>query len=320
MKKITIIFVVFVMILPAALFAASEPIKDLSLGNKWYYNVIWSIKGTGGECFDIIETVVGDTLIDSMTFKKIESRMTRAYNPENGAFSPVNSVSYFYEKADSNSVETAYTWNKMFVKYPFYNFEWNTGDYNKFEASYSPIQIWVKDKGYTTFAGQQYQYIKILAYEYRLYPNDNTYTIIDKIGVLCLNSEHVNDNYYSKTLTGAVIDGVMYGDTTSTLAVKEEQPHIPACMVILGNYPNPFNMATSIEFTLPVKSGIVLTIYNSLGQEVKRFVEEYAEPGTKTLLWDGCDEYGNPMTSGIYIYNLQLDNGQIISNKMLLLK
>lgn len=93
------------------------------------------------------------------------------------------------------------------------------------------------------------------------------------------------------------------------------------------NYPNPFNPSTNIQFGIPQKSIATIVVYNTLGQEVKRLVEG-AEvfPGTFEVHWDGRDQQGNPVSSGLYFYRIvatPIDNGSNVFSdirKMLLLK
>lgn len=86
------------------------------------------------------------------------------------------------------------------------------------------------------------------------------------------------------------------------------------------NYPNPFNPTTNIEFTLPISKNISLKIYNALGQEVRTIInnQNYA-PGSHTVQWDGKDNNGNSVTSGVYVYTLYYGNFSK-SNKMTLLR
>ncbi len=75
------------------------------------------------------------------------------------------------------------------------------------------------------------------------------------------------------------------------------------------NYPNPFNPSTTIDFTLPISKPITLKIYNTLGQEVRTLISNrrYAA-GTYSVQWDGTDNNGVPVASGVYIYKLVFGN------------
>jgi len=71
------------------------------------------------------------------------------------------------------------------------------------------------------------------------------------------------------------------------------------------NYPNPFNPQTQIEFSLEEASQVSLVIYNLLGQKVITLVDEMVPKGKRKVHWNGDDESGNKVASGIYFYCLQ---------------
>jgi len=93
----------------------------------------------------------------------------------------------------------------------------------------------------------------------------------------------------------------------------------PISFSLNANYPNPFNPATTISYEIPQTANVKLTIYNSLGQLVNTLINTKQNAGTKTLTWDGRDQAGKMVSSGIYIYRLQAD-GFTQSRKMLLLR
>ncbi len=87
----------------------------------------------------------------------------------------------------------------------------------------------------------------------------------------------------------------------------------------LNNYPNPFNPETVITYNLPDNSRVELIIYNLKGQRVKKLVNEEQSAGIKTIIWDGRDERGNRVSSGIYFYRIKA--GELTEQKkMILLK
>lgn len=90
-------------------------------------------------------------------------------------------------------------------------------------------------------------------------------------------------------------------------------------LTLYQNYPNPFNPATTITFSLPTMSQASLTIYAPDGKLVKRLVSEVLTAGHQEYTWNGTDSRGNPASSGIYFYRLEV-GGRILSKKMLLLK
>jgi flagellar hook assembly protein FlgD len=100
----------------------------------------------------------------------------------------------------------------------------------------------------------------------------------------------------------------------------------PKTYHLYQNYPNPFNPTTKIPFTVRgswfvVHSPIPVTlkIYNILGEKVRTLVDEPKEAGRYEAVWDGRDEDGNPVASGIYFYQLRTGD-YCQTNKMILVK
>lgn len=88
-------------------------------------------------------------------------------------------------------------------------------------------------------------------------------------------------------------------------AVEEEQTTPPHNFELSQNYPNPFNSETQIKYALPQESNVRLVIYNILGQKVRVLVEDFQEHGYYTISWDGKNEQGEAVGSGIYFYRIQ---------------
>lgn len=86
-----------------------------------------------------------------------------------------------------------------------------------------------------------------------------------------------------------------------------------------GNYPNPFNARTTISYSLPAEAEVNLDIYNITGQKVRTLVNKRQTAGYKTVMWDGRDESGQPVSSGIYIYRIEAGEYRA-TKKMTLLK
>ncbi|MDW7679390.1 MAG: T9SS type A sorting domain-containing protein [bacterium] len=70
------------------------------------------------------------------------------------------------------------------------------------------------------------------------------------------------------------------------------------------NYPNPFNSDTEIRYQLPEATHVKLEIYNLLGQKIRTLIDDPKPAGSHTLRWDGRDQYGKPVSSGVYLYRL----------------
>jgi len=87
----------------------------------------------------------------------------------------------------------------------------------------------------------------------------------------------------------------------------------------LSVYPNPFNPSTTIQYSIPAMSTVDLKIYDILGREVWSYYEEEKPAGTYKISWNGKNNFGNSVSSGIYILNLSADTFTK-SHKLLLIK
>ena len=95
---------------------------------------------------------------------------------------------------------------------------------------------------------------------------------------------------------------------------------VPSEFALEQNYPNPFNPSTTIKFDLKGTSSVSLRVYNMLGQEVRTLLaSEQKGPGSYRIEWDGRDNNGANVSTGVYIYRIVTD-GFTASRKMLLLK
>jgi hypothetical protein len=105
----------------------------------------------------------------------------------------------------------------------------------------------------------------------------------------------------------------------SMLTAKIEQAALPTKMALGQNYPNPFNPETVIEFALPTTSDVTLQIYNVAGQLVRTLVNGTTLAGYRQARWDGRDDNGNAVSSGVYFYKISAKDFSE-TRKMLLVK
>ena len=94
---------------------------------------------------------------------------------------------------------------------------------------------------------------------------------------------------------------------------------IPANDRLMPNYPNPFNPVTNISFEISKAGNIQLDIYNSKGQKVRNLVNSDYQVGRHTVVWNGKDDTGKNVSSGIYYYQMTASEG-VSTRKMLLIK
>jgi M6 family metalloprotease-like protein len=98
-----------------------------------------------------------------------------------------------------------------------------------------------------------------------------------------------------------------------------EPGNAPIRFALEANYPNPFNSATTILFALPEPSAVQLSIYDVLGRDVRRLLDAPLARGTYTVTWDGADEAGARVPSGVYLYRLTTGSFSA-SRKMLMVR
>ncbi len=94
---------------------------------------------------------------------------------------------------------------------------------------------------------------------------------------------------------------------------------VPYTFRLDRNYPNPFNPKTTIGFELPAPSWVRLSILNILGQRVRSLVDRELPVGPHTVVWNGRDEHGDPVASGVYFYRLETAD-RSATRKLVLLK
>jgi hypothetical protein len=125
----------------------------------------------------------------------------------------------------------------------------------------------------------------------------------------------VEDNANNVTLSNLVINE---SPVTGSLVLKGSG-QLPDQYELSDNYPNPFNPATRISFSLPDKVEINLSVYNTLGQHVKTLASGVWNAGKHEVIWDGTNELGKKVASGIYLYRLETADF-LETKKMVLLK
>jgi uncharacterized protein (TIGR02145 family) len=100
---------------------------------------------------------------------------------------------------------------------------------------------------------------------------------------------------------------------------ENDNPVLPDGFQLTQNYPNPFNPTTAIEYNLPMQSRVVLEIFNILGQKIRTLVDDEKAAGSYRIEWNGSDDAGNAVPSGIYTYRLKAGD-MVWTRKMSLLK
>jgi len=109
------------------------------------------------------------------------------------------------------------------------------------------------------------------------------------------------------------------GGSSKEYQADKEMPILPDEYSIRQNYPNPFNPVTIIEYALPKASEVKIDIYNILGQHVKTVENSYMAAGIHSVIWDGKNNLGHQVSSGIYLYKITAGEYEE-SKKMIILK
>ncbi len=112
------------------------------------------------------------------------------------------------------------------------------------------------------------------------------------------------------------IEQITFGDV-SVEEMVEFVSQIP--IKFLKNYPNPFNPKTTILFEIAEKGKTEVDIFNIKGQKVKTLLNENIEAGNHSIFWNGKNDNGQQVASGMYFYKVSV-NGNQKTNKMLMLK
>ena len=102
-------------------------------------------------------------------------------------------------------------------------------------------------------------------------------------------------------------------------AVTEEPVVLPHEFSLEQSFPNPFNPITTIGFAVPARGDVELVIYNLAGQQARTLVSAVVEVGNHSVTWDGRDDLGRELASGVYMYRLQAGE-RVASRRFLLLK
>jgi hypothetical protein len=146
-----------------------------------------------------------------------------------------------------------------------------------------------------------------------------TYTMADGLAGNQVSTLHAGSRgkVYFGTSTGLSI----YTPQEQPAAVNNTEPSL-LDIRFHGNHPNPFNPSTTISFTLPVSGKVGLTVYDINGRKVRELLSDdraYRPNGTYRVVWDGTDNSGKPVSSGVYLCRL-IQGDRVAVGRMALVK
>jgi len=154
---------------------------------------------------------------------------------------------------------------------------------------------------------------------------ENAKIVIDPNAKIILPDETERIFYKKLILKGKDINNLYSFVKKGTTELSEGNNEIPTEYKLLGNYPNPFNPTTTIQYSIPTKAKVHVDIFNITGELVNKMDVEEQDPGYHNIVWNGRNVSGDIVSSGIYIYKLKFTSAKsgitkTISSKMILLK
>jgi len=112
---------------------------------------------------------------------------------------------------------------------------------------------------------------------------------------------------------------IKYVQTPVQVTDETRDDEQPSEFTLSQSYPNPFNQTTRIQFKLANSGHVALTLHDVLGRKVRTIVSEYLSAGNKSVFWDGKNDSGKGVASGVYFYRIQVGNFSD-TKKLVLLK
>jgi hypothetical protein len=121
---------------------------------------------------------------------------------------------------------------------------------------------------------------------------------------------------YEKVTEYVIVEPILPGHPFAKLGIQSV--NLPNRLMILKAYPNPFNADVTIELFSPISADISLKVYNILGQEITEVFSGRTNVGNASVVWDGRDQMGNPLASGVYFCIVRAADQTDVKKLMLL--
>ena len=156
----------------------------------------------------------------------------------------------------------------------------------------------------------------------------NQYVVVDHLGIVRYRTRpgaQLGTGFDEAAIRTAIAASL---DDLAAAEEEEEEEEItavlgaaaaPKAFALMGNFPNPFNAGTAIRFRLAEAGTVVLSVYDAQGRRVRRLWQGPLAAGTHHLSWDGRDEAGRAVATGVYVSHLATRD-QAQAHKMLLLR
>jgi Tol biopolymer transport system component len=202
-------------------------------------------------------------------------------------------------------------------------FDKNSDCYDPRDPSISPSGEWILFTGRFKEMGKMYQGLCVLNTK-----TGKTFKAFPKSEVQSMSAKWSPDGnrfvYMTQLTTSTIPSERLYiFDFQPTPFQKpttvENTAASPAAFALTGNFPNPFNPSTTIAFTVPSAGNVQLAVFDITGQKVRELVSGPVSAGSHSVVWDGRDAYGRPVSSGVYLSRLTMGN-RTTAGRMLLAK
>ncbi len=205
--------------------------------------------------------------------------------------------------ADNNWYWDIYAFKSDWIQY-----SWMKGlDHNGNQKSSGPFTL-------TSYPSDQR--IVFSSGPFRFAPSDTQNIWYAYTGGTGINHASARDTilFYSQRMRE-----IFSGDMNQYLESPGEDDEKPAQFCLYPNYPNPFNSSTTLRYELRRPSKVRLKIFNVLGQKVRTLLNEHQAAGLHAVRWDGKNDHGAGVGSGVYIVRIDTPQGSAV-NKMILIK
>ncbi|MDR3609574.1 MAG: T9SS type A sorting domain-containing protein, partial [Ignavibacteriaceae bacterium] len=267
----------------------------LDIGNKWVYHI------SSPTLYNLDKEVVKDTLLaNNKLFKQIRMIYSDSLS---------KNISFTYERIDSLTGDV-YSWGADSTEYIIDNLNHNPGD-TIFASRYFRT-------GSTFFDSLKTVSLLGKQFETRVYSTGDPFIGYDYYLSKNMGVSHIRHNaevaLIITTLKGAVIKGIVYGDTSTVVGITDKNPVRLNKFTLSQNYPNPFNPSTKIRYSIAYRGNVTLKIYDIIGKEISVLVNSIKEPGNYEINFNASG-----FASGIYFYELR-SAGNMLTKKMILIK
>lgn len=138
-------------------------------------------------------------------------------------------------------------------------------------------------------------------------------------GLLRFDSFQLKYNKGASASSGVIYFNQLQLAKGTTTGIDALPGNVPTTFDLFQNYPNPFNPSTKIEYQIAQSGYVSLLIYDLLGREVRSLVSTFQQSGHYSVTWDGKDNEGRTLSTGMYIYRLRAGS-EVLTKRMLLLK